>query len=86
MMAAHRARSISMTRRRLLFGPRFGRNQADDGVIDDELSVVFAGVLDDAVREVIEASQPRPAGGYAFVQTFDALGIAQVGSVLNALI
>ena len=34
---------------RSLFRARFGRDQAGEAVIDDELSVVFAAVFDEAV-------------------------------------
>src|SRR5271154_11019 len=46
-------RTISMVSAvRLLLGPRFRRHQAGDSVIDHELSVVFAGMLDQSPSHV----------------------------------
>src|SRR5580700_471557 len=42
-------REQSQRRRRLLLGAGFGRNQAGDAVIDRQLSVMLAHVLDEAV-------------------------------------
>jgi hypothetical protein len=45
----------------LLFGAGFRGHQAVGAVVDDELSVVFAGMLDETVGQVIEAIKVRAA-------------------------
>jgi len=69
----------------LLLGPRFGRHQAVDPVIDDKLAIVFSGMLDQSVGQVIEPSQRRPARSDSFIQTLVTLRLDDVGAVLNAL-
>src|ERR1700733_10426897 len=39
----------------LFLGARLGRDEAGDAVVDDELAIVLAGMLDEGVGRVIDA-------------------------------
>src|SRR5580692_3198911 len=70
----------------LLLRPRFGRHQAVSAVIDHQLAVVFAGVLDQPVGQIRNASQTWPAGGNTFAQPLVALCLDYIRAVLDALL
>ena len=70
----------------LLLWARFGRHHPVDPVIDDQLAVVFARVLDQAVGQI---GQPVLPGGSRILDDTRhsrvALGFNQVGAVFHAL-
>src|SRR5271168_5391107 len=69
-----------------LFFAGFGGNQAVDAVIDDELAVVFAGMLDEAVGEVGDVQLLFGVGlGEDFAHALVAFGFDDGGAVFDGL-
>src|SRR5271154_2659217 len=71
---------------KLLLWPRLRRNHAVGAIVDDQLAVVFAGVFDEAVGEVVQAEERGRANGHLFFQSFVALGFDDVRAVGNAFL
>src|SRR5215468_7784710 len=69
----------------LLLWPRFGRNETVRSVINHELAVMLAGMLDQSVGKIVEAGLRWTTSSNLRIHTLVALGFNQVGAVLHAL-